>query len=115
MTQITNAIKGSFVVVTLLPTASANTLGKIYLIPSTDSQVQNIKDEYITIENGGAYSWEKIGSTAIDLSGYATEQYVDEKIAAKYTKPASGIPASDLATGVIPEEATNAEVDALFE
>lgn len=115
MTQITNAIKGSFVVVTLLPTASADTLGKIYLIPSTDAQVQNIKDEYITIESGGAYSWEKIGSTAIDLSGYATEQYVDEGIAAKYTKPASGIPASDLAAGVIPEEATNAEVDALFE
>lgn len=115
MTQITNAIKGSFVVVTLLPTASADTLGKIYLIPSTDAQVQNIKDEYITIENGGAYSWEKIGSTSIDLSGYATEQYVDEKVAAKYTKPVSGVPASDLAAGVIPEEATNAEVDALFE
>ena len=100
VTQITNAIKGSFVVVASLPTASADTLGKIYLVPSANAQTQNIKDEYITIENGGVYSWEKIGSTAIDLSGYATEQYVDEEVYAKYTKPASGIPASDLASGV---------------
>lgn len=73
-----------------LPTASASTMYKIYLIPAANSETNNAKDEYITVENGSSYSWEKIGSTNIDLSGY-------------YQKPASGIPASDLASGVIPD------------
>ncbi len=33
----------------------------------------------------------------------ANQDYVDTAVAAKYTKPASGIPASDLASGVIPD------------
>ena len=39
--------------------------------------IQNIKDEYIWINN----SWEQIGSTAIDLTGYATESWVNTQIA----------------------------------
>lgn len=62
--------------VAVLPTASADTMHKIYLVPSADPQAQNIKDEYITIDNGDTaierYTWECIGSTAIDLSGYVT-------------------------------------------
>ena len=71
------AIQGfSYEVVAELPTASASTMGKIYLVPSSDPQTQNVKDEYITIDNGSEaqtrYTWEQIGSTAIDLSGYVT-------------------------------------------
>lgn len=59
-----------------LPTASADTMYKLYLVPSEDPQSQNIKDEYITYRTGSAgnytYTWEKVGSTAIDLSGYVT-------------------------------------------
>lgn len=45
----------------------------IYLVPSTDPQAQNIRDEYMWISG----AWEKIGSTATDISGllsYAEDQ-----------------------------------------
>lgn len=66
------------VVVSVLPTASADTMGKMYLIPSEDPQEQNIRDEYITVNVNNVYSWEKVGSTAIDLSNYYTKDEVDE-------------------------------------
>lgn len=44
----------------------------IYLIPAADSKDSNIKDEYIYV-NG---QFEKIGSTAVSLAGYATEAFV---------------------------------------
>ena len=44
----------------------------IYLIPAADSKDSNIKDEYIYV-NG---EFEKIGSTAVSLAGYATEAFV---------------------------------------
>lgn len=72
-----------YVVASSLPTASADTMYKIYLIPSADPQTQNAKDEYITIRSGSAgsysYTWEQIGSTAIDLTGYATESWVNQQ------------------------------------
>lgn len=115
-----------------LPTASADTIGIIYLVPSTNPKTQNVKDEYITIDNGAEaqtrYTWEQIGSTAIDLSGYYTSaqtdtaitnalnaalasyytksqidtmvQTINQAIAAKYTKPSGGIPSSDMSSSV---------------
>lgn len=127
--QITNAINGEFVVVNSLPTASSSTLGKIYLVPSSSPEVQNIKDEFITVQNNGAYSWERIGSTALSIRGVVSYERVQsltaqQKTTARtnigagtYSKPSNGIPASDLASGVIPtvpDEASNSEIDALF-
>ena len=102
-----------YVVADILPSASADTMGKIYLVPSSDPQVQNTKDEFITIENDGVYSWEQIGSTTIDLSGYVTTQELNAALAnyttsaelttllaAKYEKPSAGIPKSDLSPSV---------------
>lgn len=67
-----------------LPTANISTMGIIYLIPSTNPQTANAKDEFITIEvvNGGqtTYQWEQIGTTTIDLSGYYTAQQTDTAI-----------------------------------
>ena len=40
----------------------------IYLVPASDPETENSYDEYIWTEDG----WEKIGSTDIDLSNYAT-------------------------------------------
>ena len=62
--------------VEVLPTASADTMGKIYLVPSTREGVEkNVKAEYITVKDGTEetpiYSWEKIGDTELDLSGYS--------------------------------------------
>lgn len=68
-------------VVATLPTASASTMHKIYLVPSSDPQTQNIKDEYITLESSGSYSWELIGNTSADLSGYVTTQDLNTALA----------------------------------
>lgn len=140
--QLIAAIQGvSFVSVQTLPTASADTMGgKIYLVPSTNPDTQNVKDEFITIQDGSTYAWEQIGSTAIDLSGYVTIQQLNTALAAytttealttllaakqdtisdlssirsgaaagatAYQKPQTGIPASDLASGVIPTVPTD--------
>ena len=52
-------------VVQTLPTQDISTT-TIYLVPRTTSETNNIYDEYIYVSN----SWEKIGSTDVDLSGY---------------------------------------------
>ena len=80
--QLINAVKQfTYELVNTLPTASAPTMNKIYLTPSSDPQTQNVKDEYITIQNGSTYSWEQIGSTAIDLSGYVTTTALNNALA----------------------------------
>lgn len=61
-------------VVEELPTQDIDT-DTIYLVESTDSTEQNVYDEYIYVNN----NWEKIGTTALDLSKYATKEYVDDK------------------------------------
>ena len=71
-------------VVDVLPTASAATMNIIFLVPSPTAP--NSKDSFVTIDNGvGAdprYTWEQIGSTDIDLSGYYTSQQTDAAITA---------------------------------
>lgn len=79
--QLIDTVKQfTYEVVTTLPTASEATMHKIYLVPSTNPQTQNVKDEYITILGGETYKWEQIGSTAIDLSGYYTSAQTDTAI-----------------------------------
>lgn len=70
------AIQGmEWVPVDTLPTASASTMNKIYLVPAANPQTQNQLDEYYTKDNGSEadprYTWELFGSAAIDLSGKA--------------------------------------------
>ena len=48
----------------------------IYLVPSSNPKTQNVKDEYIWVNN----AWEQIGSTQVDLTGYATESWVNTQI-----------------------------------
>ena len=71
-------------VVDVLPTASAATMNIIFLVPSPTAP--NSKDSFVTIDNGAGadprYTWEQIGSTDIDLSGYYTSQQTDDAIAA---------------------------------
>ena len=70
--------------VTTLPTASADTMNKIYLVPSTNPKTKNVKDEFITIattdQGTTTYSWEQIGSTTVDLSGYSTTEQMNTAI-----------------------------------
>lgn len=47
-----------------------------YLVPSSNPKTKNVKDEYIWTNN----AWEQIGSTQVDLTGYATESWVNTQI-----------------------------------
>ena len=64
----------SFEVVDTLPESDIKS-NVIYLVPSNVSGLNNIYDEYIYVDN----KWELIGNTSIDLSQYATKEYVDNK------------------------------------
>lgn len=62
-----------FVTAASLPTASASTMGHIYLIgPDANDNY----DRYFTQQDGSSYSWVSLGSTQIDLSTYATKDEV---------------------------------------
>lgn len=64
-----------FVTATTLPTASASTMGHIYLIgPDANDNY----DRYFTQESSGSYSWVSLGSTQIDLSDYATQEELSQ-------------------------------------
>ena len=71
---VINTVKQfEYQVVTELPTAAQATMGKIYLKAHShnpsDGQPDNY-DEFITVQSGSTYKWERIGNTDIDLSGY---------------------------------------------
>lgn len=76
---IANAVKDitsfEFEVVSTLP--STGTKGKIYLV-SNGGSGNNAYDEYIWVNS----AFEKIGTTAVDLSGYQTEITSSNKLAA---------------------------------
>ena len=60
----------SYQVVDELPEPSAETVDKIYFVPSHNPEQQNVREEYVTlIDDNDNYYWELIGSTAIDISG----------------------------------------------
>lgn len=71
---IAAAKNGRFIYVTTLPTTDIDTKA-IYLIPSSDPEAGNAKDEYINTD-GTSAGWELIGSTAIDLSGYVQKSQI---------------------------------------
>lgn len=67
-----------YILVQTLPTASSATTGAVYLVPN--AQDSSIKDMYVTVQNvGGGYEWSKIGTTQLNLSGYATEAWVEAR------------------------------------
>ena len=63
-----------FEIVSKLPTENINT-STIYLIKTAN----NDYEEYIYIDS----KWEMLGTTKVDLSGYATESYVNTEVAKK--------------------------------
>ena len=72
---ISNISQFSLEPVDVLPTENIKT-NVIYAVPSENTQLKNARDEYVYI-NG---DWECIGSTAIDLSGYAKKSEAIEMI-----------------------------------
>lgn len=79
-TEVETAIRGAEAgllkrrVVEELPSSNIDD-NTIYMVPNEGSE-NNSYDEYLFINN----TWEHIGSTEVDLTGYATEQYVDNKV-----------------------------------
>jgi hypothetical protein len=72
---------GEVVPVTELPNASDDTMGKIYLVgPDANDEY----DRYISSYNGTNYSWVQVGTTQMDLSGYATDAEVSQLEAKLY-------------------------------
>ena len=67
----------------------------IYLVPKDDPGTEDIYDEYIYVSN----SWEKIGSTAADLSNYYTKTQADTLLASKVDRVAGmGLSSNDFTT-----------------
>ena len=92
-----------------LPTASKDTVGKIYFIPHVHGE-KDIYDEYLTIigtDKPTTYSWEKIGNTDIDLSGYAKNNHThtvtsNVTVAQKKYTPAGSITLPSFSSTVTP-------------
>lgn len=120
------AVNISLEVVQSLP-QTGQKVNTIYLVPSSSAGTQNTYDEYLWIVTEGSGAWEKIGTTATDISNYYTKTQIDNKLGtldAEYTDFASWITAvngalSDLSTYVgsdtLTESTLTAEVLALEE
>lgn len=66
-------------IVETLPTASAETMFILYLVKEDDA-ASGFYVEYITIEHDGAYTWEAIGSTKMDVTGFVTEDALNDAL-----------------------------------
>ena len=64
-----------------LPAIDEAQSGLIYLMKKVTEENLNIYEEYILVEQDGFKGFEKIGDTTVDLTGYATETYVNNAIA----------------------------------
>lgn len=73
--MISSVATMSVQVVEELPTTDISST-TIYLKLKTTGEESNIYDEYLYVNN----TWEKIGDTSLDLSNYATKDYVDQLI-----------------------------------
>ena len=62
-------------------TATEADLGRIVLVAATVGVgVAGEYIEYIAVKDGATYKWEQIGTTAIDLTNYATHKNVEDSI-----------------------------------
>lgn len=55
------------VVADSLPSPSEQYSKKLYLIPSTNPETRNVKDEFICVKTEDVWGWEQVGSTAITI------------------------------------------------
>ena len=65
---LVNAIKTfDAVVADSLPVPSEQYRKKLYLVPSTNPETRNVKDEFICVNIADVWSWEQVGSTAVTI------------------------------------------------
>lgn len=101
-TVISTVKQFEYQVVTELPTAAKATMGKIYLKAHShnpsDGQPDSY-DEFITVESGSTYNWERIGNTDIDLSGYvpATRKINSKALSSDFNLSAADVGVTEAA------------------
>lgn len=85
--RIVDALRGArFEKVQALPELADADDRTIYLVPRGSPEAGNVYDEWIVVfDDEGARSWDKLGSTDIDLSGYAKKEWVGNEFTAKDT------------------------------
>jgi hypothetical protein len=96
MSNVVNDVADLFKLVEVLPQASKDTLGKIYLVPQAKSQDKNEYIEYLTVKNGDDYAWENIGSTTVSIAyddklDEFSENAVQNKVIAALVKKINNI------------------------
>ena len=116
--DLSDAITGIFVVAAELPQASSETMGAIYLVPN-EGESPNVKDEYVTVRSGAegsyTYTWELIGTTEVDLSGYVETSFeiaginMEDDITASELKEALDVPEIDTSTNSISDGTNSIE------
>ena len=67
-------------VVDSLPSASANTMNKLYLVAEDTAEPNDAYEIYLTVEDEGSYSWEKVDTARLELTGYAPLNHVHGNI-----------------------------------
>ena len=67
-------------VVDSLPTASEDTMNKLYLVAEESARTDDAYEIFVTVADDDAYAWEKVDTARIDLSGYATINHVHGNI-----------------------------------
>ena len=70
-------------VVDSLPTASADTMNKMYLVAESSAATSDNYEIFITVRTGTSsysYAWEKVDTARLDLSGYVQKADVDLEI-----------------------------------
>jgi hypothetical protein len=63
-------------IVPSLPTASADTMNKFYLVAESTSKPNDEYEIFITVKDGNDYDWEKVDTARIDLTGYSEIDHV---------------------------------------
>jgi len=76
---ITTVKNSKFEVVNTLPTDNIKT-NVIYLVPKSNLEVGNVKEEYINLD-GTTTGWERIGDTDIDLENYVSISSLNNTLA----------------------------------
>ncbi len=103
LAAIADAMKGGYVAVNTLPTASEETMGHIYLIPGQSGTGQNIKIEYVTIRSGSegayTYTWEELGTTELNLDNLTLEKGSGDNVLGEDTTFTASKPAVNITGG----------------
>lgn len=99
LAAIAEAMKGGYLAVATLPEASDATLGHIYLVPDPDGSGDNVRIEYVTIQSGSSYTWEKLGTTELNLDNLTLEKGSGDTVLGEGTTFTASQPPVDISGG----------------